>query len=231
MRWVFFSLLILNIIYLVFSLVLKAVPPVQPSLASAASVAPVSLVLLSEAQVETTNVTPTVSVPPLCSVVGPWADRMEAEQALQVLKRGGYQAVVEPVKVERDRLHWVYLPVSEDKAQALRLLRELQGKGVDSFVVAEGGDANAISLGYFSSADSARGLMIKMQTSGYPAEIREAFREATEYWLRVAAGSINDDGEALRAMLGGNTTLTGKHVACDSAAGKTVESEKLSPED
>jgi hypothetical protein len=147
-----------------------------------------------------------------------------------VLSQSRYQASIQALQVERDRLHWVYLPASDDKAQALRLLRELQGKGVDSFIVAEGVDANAISLGYFSSADSARGLMVKMQSAGYPADIRETSREATEYWLRVAADSINDDGEALRAMLGANPELSGKHVTCDFRAEKAAESEKLSSE-
>lgn len=230
MRWIFFSLLILNVVYLIFGLVMRAAPSEQSALSSAVSIAPASLVLLSEAPVAPASEMVDAAAPPLCPVIGPWAVRREAERALQVLSQSRYQVSIQALQVERDRLHWVYLPASDDKAQALRLLRELQGKGVDSFVVAEGVDANAISLGYFSSADSARGLMVKMQSAGYPADIRETSREATEYWLRVAADSINDDGEALRAMLGANPELSGKHVACDFRAKKAAESEKLSPE-
>lgn len=230
MRWIFFSLLILNVVYLIFSLVLRAAPSERPQLSAAASIAPASLVLLSEAPVAPASVTPPVSTPPLCPAIGPWAVRAEAEQALQQLRRSRYQVTLESLQVERDRLHWVYLPAGEDRTQALRLLRELQGKGVDSFIVAEGADANAISLGYFSSADSARGLMVKMQSAGYPAVIRETSRETTEYWLRVAADSIKDEGEALRAMLGASPELSGNHVSCDSTAEKATESEKLSSE-
>ena len=106
----------------------------------------------------------------------------------------------------------------------------MQTKGVDSFIVAEGADANAISLGYFSSADSARGLMVKMQTSGYPAKIRETFRESTEYWLRVDADSIADGGAALRDMLASNPALTGNHVGCESPPVSPPPEEKLSPD-
>ncbi len=54
---------------------------------------------------------------------------------------------------------------------------------MDSFIVKTGEDANAISLGYFSSADSAEGLRVKMRNAGYPAFVRETSRPVTEYWL------------------------------------------------
>lgn len=230
MRWVFFSLLILNVVYLVFSLVVRGVEPPQRAPAQVASVAPATLVLLREAETPVAPLQQASAVPPLCPVIGPWERYADADQTLQALRRAGYQVTVEQVRVALDRLHWVYLPTSESREQALRLLRELQAKGVDSFVVADGADANAISLGYFSSADSARGLMVKMQTSGYPAEIRETSRESTEYWLRVAANSIPDGGEALRTILAGNSSLTGNHVACDSGVSLLPSEEKLSPD-
>ncbi|MEE4249204.1 MAG: SPOR domain-containing protein [Alcanivoracaceae bacterium] len=230
MRWVFFSLLILNVVYLVFALAIRGATPPPRHLSQAASIAPASLVLLSEVGAPVSSLRQTSGVTPLCPVIGPWDRYAEADQVLQVVRREGYRASVESVKVARDRLHWVYLPASGDKAQALRLLRELQSKGVDSFVVAEGADENSVSLGYFSSADSARGLMVKMQTSGYPAEIRETSRESTEYWLRVDADSIADDAEVLRNLLATNPALTGTHVACDSPVVLPPQEEKLSPD-
>ena len=217
MRWVFFSLLILNVVYLVFSLVMRAAPAPQRMIAPSVTGAAETLVLLEESTVAGRR-EPRVGtgMPPLCPVVGPWEQLAEADQAARLLGRGGYRATVEPVRVARDRLHWVYLPAIADRDQALRVLRELQSRGVDSFIVADGADANAISLGYFSSADSARGLMTKMQTAGYPAETRETAKEVTEYWLRVAEESIRDDGEALRSLLAANPAISGNHVACSS---------------
>ncbi|MCC1497563.1 SPOR domain-containing protein [Alcanivorax sp. 1008] len=223
-------MLILNVVYLVFALTIRGATPPQPSVSRVASVAPASLVLLREAQTPMAPSQQAPGIPPLCPVVGPWESYAEADRAMQPLLGAGYQVSLEQVKVARDRLQWVYLSPSEDKEQALRLLRELQAKGVDSFVVAEGVDANAISLGYFSSADSARGLMVKMQTAGYPAQIRETYRESTEFWLRVAANSIADDGAALRSLLAANSTLTGNHVACESPVLIPPQEEKLSPD-
>lgn len=217
MRWVFFSLLILNVVYLVFSLVMRAAPEPQRVIAPSVAGAAETLVLLEESSLTGGGDSRSGSgMPPLCPVVGPWDQLAAADQAARVLAASGYQAKVESLRVARDRLHWVYLPAIDDRGQALRVLRELQSRGVDSFIVADGADANAISLGYFSSADSARGLMIKMQTAGYPAEMRQAVKEVTEYWLRVSAGSIRDDGEALRGLLASNPGISGNHVACAS---------------
>ncbi len=215
MRWVFFSLLILNVVYLVFSLVMRAAPAPQRVIAPSVTGAPETLVLLEESSLPGGRVSRAGSgMPPLCPVVGPWDQLAAADQAAQTLAKSGYRAAVESLRVARDRLHWVYLPAIADRDQALRVLRELQSRGVDSFIVADGVDANAISLGYFSSADSARGLMMKMQTAGYPAEIRQTAKEVTEYWLRVNGESIRDDGEALRGLLAANPAISGNHVAC-----------------
>lgn len=215
MRWVFFSLLILNVVYLVFSLVMRGAPAPQRVLAPSAMGAAETLVLLEESSLPGRRDASSGSgMPPLCPVVGPWDQLTAADQAAQMLARSGYRATVESLRVARDRLHWVHLPAIADRDQALRVLRELQSRGVDSFIVADGADANAISLGYFSSADSARGLMMKMQTAGYPAEMRQTAKQVTEYWLRVNAESIRDDGEALRALLASNPGISGNHVAC-----------------
>ena len=222
MRWVFFSLLILNVVYLVFALIMRAAPEPQRALIAAPVSAPATLVLLEESVAAPREPSDAVAMPPLCPVVGPWEQLGQADMASRSLQGSGYKVSVEALKVARDRLHWVYLPAVPDKEVALRVLRELQAKGVDSFIVAEGVDANAISLGYFSSADSARGLMVKMQTSGYPADVRQTAKEVTEYWLRVDAASIADGGEALRTLIAANPGVSGDHAACEGRPATSV---------
>ena len=233
MRWVFFSLLILNVVYLVFSLVMRAAPAPQRAIAPSVTGAAEKLVLLEESSLSVgSGSRGGLGMPPLCPVVGPWDRLALADQAAQALAKSGYRAAVESLRVARDRLHWVFLPAIDDRDQALRVLRELQSRGVDSFIVADGEDTNAISLGYFSSPDSARGLMMKMQTAGYPAETRQTAKEVTEYWLRIDSGSIRDDGEALRGLLGGNPGISGNHVACAaSSPASGLRSEENLPAD
>lgn len=224
MRWVFYSLLILNVVYLVWSIVDMGASSPEPVNESRPEVdAPRQLTLLEEARGAASpaagDAEPqgTNGRQRLCPVVGPWETRSGGKQALQTLRDAGYQGRVRAVEVERERLHWVYLPPRKDRDMALKTLRELQSRGVDSFIVSEGADRNAISLGYFESADSARGLRAKMDTAGYDAEIRETAENVTEYWLYVDSRSVDDDGEALRRFLADQEGLEADHSKCGDA--------------
>lgn len=220
MRWVFFSLLILNVVYGVWRLALGVTP--GPETASRAmQSAPQTLTLLAEvpeAQRQRRFSTASGSLGGLCPAVGPFSALSEADDVLASLKGLGYQGAVRPVRVQRDLLHWVYLPPYPARDKALKVLRELQAREVDSFVVADGEDANAISLGYFSSEESARGLQVKMQAAGYPAGTRATAKEVTEYWLFIPADKVPDGGAGLRELLSGSPALAGEQVACDSRA-------------
>ena len=216
MRWVFFTLLVLNVVYLLWHLVVGViVVPVPNRVDHGNSLAPEQLVLLLE--LVSTPVSGGVEgapAPSLCPAVGPWGGLDEADAQLSALARGGYRGELRPVRVMKDRLFWVFLPPYEERDQALRVLRELQAREVDSFVVSEGPDQYAISLGYFSSDQSARGLSVQIRNEGYPAEVRETAREVTEYWLVFSPANIPDDGEALRQLLAESSGLTGEQVPC-----------------
>lgn len=228
-RWLFYLLLILNVVYLVVGLVMRAAPDMSRS--GGAVAAGEALVLLSELpNLPAASVTPAPpALPALCPVVGPWEALADADRASQPLRAVGYRVQPLTVQVPRERLHWVYLPPYPDREAALRTLRQLQAAGVDSFVVNAGDDANAISLGYFNNADSARGLVTKMRTSGYQAQARETARRVTEYWLRVDHASVTDDGAALRQLLAAHEALAGNHVACRDALPAGAASEAPEP--
>lgn len=223
MRWVFYSLLILNLVYLVWNLVDAGAPSVGPvQQVQPGSGAPERLTLLREARESGALEDGENRVAPrqrLCPVVGPWDERTDAEEALKTLLEADYRGRVHGVEVEKERLHWVYLPPFASREKALEKLRELQSRGVDSFVVSEGDDRNAISLGYFSSADSAEGLRLKMNNSGYPAEIRQTARKVTEYWVYLDSRSIGDDGDALRRFIAERPDLEADHSSCGPALG------------
>lgn len=213
MRWVFFSLLILNVVYAVWKIVAEVAPkPSAPP--SIYASAPDSLVLLSEAGVSLPQTAVSGTGVALCPALGPWPQTTGAQVAARQLKGLGYRSEVRAVRLKKDRLHWVYLPAYPDRESALKVLRRLQDRKVDSFIVADGEDQNAVSLGYFSSAESAAGLRVKMRTEGYPAEVRETAREVTEYWVYIDPDTVPDGGEALRGLLASTPELTGQQVAC-----------------
>ncbi len=197
MRWVFYSLVVVNLVYLGWQGVMLVVEP-DPPAAPASAEAPAApsgqgLKLLGEAPQPRRGAAPRPATGPgLCPVVGPWSGRGDAERARIQLDAVGLGGRIEAVTVQKDHLNWVYLPPYGTRERALTVLGELQARGVDSFIVKTGEDANAISLGYFSSADSAEGLRVKMRNAGYPAFVRETSRPVTEYWLylpEAAAGA------------------------------------------
>lgn len=215
MRWVFFSLLVLNVVYLLWRLVGVVVPEPE-SLVPPQVVGGEPLVLLSEAGVPA-GLQEAAAGPAVCSTLGPWSAIAQADAVYQRLLSAGYQGRLLPVRVMKDRLFWVYLPPVESQDQALKVLRELQARDVDSFIVSEAGaDQNAISLGYFSTQDSARGLSVKMQSEGYPAQVRETAREVTEYWLAFSV--VPDQGGAMQALVDAESGLVLKKAACDPAS-------------
>ncbi len=216
MRWVFYSLIILNLAYLGWHLAGTVAGPsgdrerveVEPG---------GDLELLAErmGSENLPDASPEVaSRPGLCPMIGPWQSREQAAGARSELARS-YDARLRVLRVERDSLDWVFVPPADSREEAMRTLRELQSRGVDSFIVDEGEDANAISLGFFSSADSARGLKVKMENEGYPVEIRETSREVDEYWVRLQPDSITDDARALRDFLAGEPDRELEHARCD----------------
>jgi len=220
MRWVFFCLLILNVVYLVWNLAATAVSPSVVQVPAPAGSAP-ALVLVDESVAGGQRLSPPAteqSQPDLsmCATLGPWESVTAADKVLAGLSAQGYRGTLRTVQADRERLHWVYLPAYPDRDAALRVLRELQSRDVDSFVVSDGEDANAISLGYFSSEESARGLAVKMKSAGYPAETRATNRKVVEYWLYFPVAAVPDGGERLRAQMAENASLKGFNVACSA---------------
>lgn len=219
MRWVFFCLLILNVVYLVWSLVATAVAPSVSQVMPVPVNAP-TLVLVDESVgARLAPESQQASQPDLvmCATLGPWESLGAADKVLATLSSQGYRGTLRTIQADRERLHWVYLPSYPDRDTALRVLRELQSRDVDSFIVSDGEDANAISLGYFSSEESARGLAVKMKSAGYPAETRDTNRKVSEYWLYFPVAALPDGGERLRALMAENASLKGFNVACSAS--------------
>jgi cell division septation protein DedD len=223
-RWVFYTLLVANLVYLGWHLTadrLERTPLTSsspPAAKGAEAGSASSLALLSEQPQpgKAALAAPSSSQAASCTVVGPWSDSDEARRARIQLRAAGLAGRIEPVRVEKDRLNWVYLPPFESRQRALEALNELQALGVDSFIVKEGDYANAISLGYFSSAESAEGLRTKMRNAGYPVFVRETAREVTEYWIYLPPSE--DGGAALADFLVGNPQASRSQSQCPGNA-------------
>lgn len=215
MRWIFYSLFVINLVYLGLQFTKSVTEPARVTglqLPSVDSGAP--LMLLSEQPQPRRSTRQQVASGSLCPVIGPWESEDAARAGAVQLKAAGIGASVKSLAVEKDRLSWVYLPPYGDREKALLVLQELQDRGVDSFIVKEGEDANAISLGYFSSAESAEGLRVKMRNAGYPAFVRETSRTVTEYWAYLVDNSAVERQE-VKVFLEANQSLKLDRVSCE----------------
>ena len=131
----------------------------------------------------------------LCPHIGPFESEEEAKSITELLAADGYQATISRVEISRKVDNWVLIPARESRKASLQLLRELQTKKIDSYLVAEGDQRNAISLGLFQKSSSALGVQEKMAAAGYEAEIRTLERIDYEYWAQVNMADESSERE------------------------------------
>lgn len=193
MRWIFIGLLVLNLAYLVaWQLQSNGKPaPGGDEVALVETGFPQSLQLLEEvgsaprAANAIPPVVPAGSALSGCPAIGPFPEA-EVEGVVAGLAAAGFQAAAREVDVPSAIIHWVYIPPSASRELALRQLKELQARSIDSFIVAEGEFARAISLGSFQSRDSAITVQARVRSAGYPAEVQEIRRDIRQHWVVLA---------------------------------------------
>lgn len=151
----------------------------------------------------------------LCPVLGPFKDPDQALKARDVVQKFQYDCDLNEVVVDRYKENWVVLPSFPSRRAALASLRELQSKGIDSYVITRGDWKNAISLGLFKQYESAIGVKDKMISKGYPAELRQVDKIKTEYWLKInGADSLQAVQEKLRQILSSNSQIILQESLC-----------------
>ena len=201
MRWIVVSLLALNgLVFVYFQLSADAAPSAAASLKEAATSVnsdPLSVVLLSEqprdrsvasVRIKPTNKSVEAPVQPLCTLVGSFKRLLKAEYLVERLAALGLVAEVKNLVVASDSGYWLYLPPEVSRKEALRRLSELQGRGIDSYVIPSGNLANGISLGMFSQQDRAQAMQKQIKKQGYQSQIVNVPREQKEIWVFLPQG-------------------------------------------
>lgn len=224
MRWVFLLLLLLNVG--LFAWQHRLAPRVTSELAlikqQEAVGATRTLQLLAEAQ--------TPSVPEgeghpaseshaRCLVLGGFEAAERARQLEQRLLSLDIAVRVVATEASFGSDHWVYIPPLASRQASLRQLRELQARGIDSYLITEGELVNGILLGVFPRQDSALSVAERLRAAGYEPQVRELPRIYQEYWVRVAAKSqrlVDDD--MLTRLAGDFPDLKHQLISCSGVA-------------
>lgn len=149
-----------------------------------------------------TPVAPAVVAPTTqCFAFGPF------DAAGYATARAHLQAQVETTQLRAEDASlargWrVWLPGQPDRVAANALAARIAAAGFsDYFVMADGGEPNAIALGRFRSEGPARERAQALRAAGFPAQAEPLLPAGAQRWLELRAGS-GFDAESQRVAMG-----------------------------
>lgn len=121
-----------------------------------------------------------------CWIVGSFPEVISAREVrIELEDQGVYSHIIEK-EMELPIVSWVYIPAFDSREEAMPVLRSLQVKGIDSFLMTDEDEYQfAISLGFFGNKDSAEKIRAERRAEGYDAQIVERVRKRLAYWLSV----------------------------------------------
>lgn len=212
MRWVFFLLVAANLAYFGWVTYLRPAGIVSANTAKLSvdnelSIAGKGVVtLISEVENQKNQLQNETSSLPLTgggkALLGGFIDPQAIEALKQRLLSFGVDGQVVRMEVEAEKEFWVYLSPLSSRAATLRLLKELQARKLDGFLISQGELANGISLGIFPQEATAVAVQERVKLAGYEAQLKEITRSQDAYWFEVgAAGQRLLDENMLSALL------------------------------
>ena len=139
--------------------------------------------------------------PKTCLALGPFADVFSGQDALEqlaVLALLVDLKAIDEATGESD--YRLLIPPASSADEAFRKLRELKASNIDSYVITKGPQALGISLGVFSTVEAVDALRDRLQALGYVGEIIRIERLTRTYWL-FSASDIGIDIGASAWML------------------------------
>lgn len=138
----------------------------------------------------------------VCGFLGPFAEPITVRQVAGRLKRAQIDARLYGESTAISPIYWVYLRSAPTRAAALATLRQLQAARIESFIVSEGAETNAISLGFYKKKESAESVRQQRIAQGYDARLIKKERQRDQYWAVVSPESWSRVDAPLVAELG-----------------------------
>ena len=221
MRWLFLLLLLLNAFYFIWSQQQRASQPLHlPVALGVVESEGAALKLLSEAPSRAAANTDTSAIDQkTCLFLGGF---VAAEQALALQQRLlsiDIAASEQAMEANIGGDYWVYMPALASREASARLLRELQARKIDSYLIADGDQAGGVSIGIFPSQVLAEQVMQRLRLAGYQPFLRVLSRAGREHWLKVAPESRRLLDDALLARLQKDFTgLRHQLMSCETVA-------------
>ncbi len=191
LRWFVLGLLLCNAVYFIWQHNLETTTAaINSQVAQTAPLDGERLVLLREAKASAENsalssiraTAPAESTIAVCHMIGPFKEKISAHQVQDRLRSLDITVNTYQVNIPDKPDYWVYLGPMHTHKEALDVLRELQSKKIDSFLIADGDLINGISLGFFTKTELAQAVLKQRREQGYDAKLREVPRFTQELW-------------------------------------------------
>lgn len=228
LKWFVLGLLLCNAAYFVWQHNLKTLAAASSQVVQTAPVDGERLILLREVKVgaeapklsssalATTPAEPAIAV---CHMIGPFKEKISAHQVQDRLRALDITVNTYQVNIPDKPDYWVYLGPMRAHKEALDMLRELQSKKIDSFLIADGDLVNGISLGFFTKKELAEAVLKQRREQGYDAKLREVPRFTQELWEVFAEEQYAKFSDALWQQIKSGTQGTElRKNSCDLIA-------------
>lgn len=218
MRWIFVSLLLVNLAYLGYSFTQPEVIEVEQAVEVQVVTGAAPIKMLSEVSLPKArrNEVQNLKRESLCWAVGPYPVELDAKHTYARMLAIDIPAKVEKQAVVVKEEFWVYLPPLPNKKQAVRKLKELQKRKIDSFIITEGELANGISLGLFSKKDSVDRLLKNLKKKKITPEVKPLQRTRNQFWVTAPVNKQFSMDENTRNRVTEGRKLQWNQIRCES---------------
>lgn len=197
MKYVFLSLLLLNILYGLWQLQGRPADTRAP----AADFSPAVVATPAEPVPDGADMTHRSTAAALCVSLGRFEAMGEAEQLRQRLLALDVASVVRPREVISGTDYWLVMPVVGGERHAVIQLSALQEQGIDSFLITRGEMAGQLSLGVFSREDYAQLRQEQLRELGHEVRLHALSKKQQQFVVEVGSSARRLVDQAMLSRL------------------------------
>ncbi len=215
MKYLFLSLLLLNLLYALWQLQVR-----MPSVVEATAEPVVASVERSGAAApQRVPAQESARESGLCVSLGRFDSVGEAEQLRQRLLVLGVAAEVKPREVVVGTDYWLVMPVIGGERHAVLQLSALQEQGLDSFLITRGELAGQLSMGVFAKEDYARLRREQLQGMGHDVSMHTLSKTEQQFIVEVGSQSRRLVDQAMLSRLREDfPSMQHQYQACSGVA-------------
>lgn len=184
MKWLIYTLVLLNIGFALWHLRSQEIPSAQPAQGEDQAL---KLILLKEYVEPAATPAPaaaTAAVAKQCYTLGPFKTAQAAATIRQKLSKNGIDAQNRVSKTKTRAGFWVYLPATISRADAQANIAKLKAQQIkEYFMIVNGEYTNAISLGVFAQPELAQRRHDDIAALGFTVKLQKVDLLQREYWL------------------------------------------------